>query len=206
MSEAAPATPLDADAVILTGGASTRMGRDKALVEFGGEPLLARALRSLRQLFARVHLSIDPRRPYPGFAVPSIPDATPGLGPLEGVRASLASLGAPALFAAVDVAEISAPLARALWAEGAAAGRRGAVPRWRGGLEPAFAVYGPPLLPEIARLLASGRRDLRQLAGLRGVKVLDLDAPRTLGAVFPDRPPDLEALFRNLNRPADINW
>lgn len=206
MVERASGPPIAGDAVILTGGMSTRMGTDKALLIAGGETLLARLLGALRRLFLRVHLSTDPRRPYPGYDAPAIPDSTPGLGPLEGVRASLASLGAPALFAAVDLAEVSAPLARALWEAGAAAGRRGAVPRWRGGLEPAFAVYGPGLLPEIAAFLDRGRRDLRQLAGLDGVKVLDLEDAETQRAVFGDGLPDLEAVFRNLNRPADMNW
>jgi len=179
------------------------MGSDKALLTIDGKTLLDRAVEGLRAVFRRVHVSVDPKRPYrlPGVGV--IPDGAPGLGPLEGVRASLAALGAPALFAAVDLAHVSAPLARTLWQEASAPGRRGAVPRWSGGLEPAFAVYSPGLLEDIRAALDRGQRDLRRLAALRGVKVLDLESAEGRKVLPPGSPPPA-ALFRNLNAPEDL--
>jgi molybdopterin-guanine dinucleotide biosynthesis protein A len=180
------------------------MGTDKVLLRVEGLPLLERALAALRAVFRRVHVSIDPSRPYPEIPADRIPDGSPGLGPLEGVRASLERLGAPTLFVAVDVPWISPELARALWREGTAPGRRGAVPKWAGGVEPAFALYGPELLAEIGGLLESGRRDLRQLASLRGVALLDLEEPETRARIFPGKAPPPSDLFRNLNTPADL--
>ena len=73
---------INGDAVILTGGQSTRLGTDKALVRLGGETLLERMVKILGRIFSRVHLSIDPRRPYPWIGIPQIPDSHPGLGSL----------------------------------------------------------------------------------------------------------------------------
>ena len=204
--EAAPAAAaIEGDAVVLAGGRSRRMGADKALLEIDGVSLLARMVGVLGRIFARVHLSIDPARTYPAIPASPIPDARPGAGPLEGVRAALAHLGAPALFAAVDLPWVSAELAAALWEAGTLPGRRGAVPRWERGIEPAFAVYGPGLLTEIVALLARGGGRFQDLAGLPGVEVLDLADPRTRARIFAGAAPDLADLFRNLNTPEDLS-
>ncbi len=195
---------IDGDAVVLAGGRSRRMGTDKALIEVDGVSLLERMVKTLERHFARVHISIDPSRPYPTAAVPGIPDARPGAGPLEGVRAALDRLRAPALFAAVDLPHVSRELVIALWREGTLPGRRGAVPRWAGGLEPAFAVYGPRLLDDLEALLARGPGGLREIADLPGVAVLDLEDAEVRRRVFPGGAPDLRALFRNLNTPEDL--
>ena len=206
---ATDASLIDGDAVILSGGGSTRMGTDKALVRIGGLTLIERAAAALGSIFSRVSVSIDPSRPYPSLRLPQIPDAVRGRGPIEGVRASLERLQAPVFFAAVDLATSSgrpgwAGLARALWLEGAKPGRRGAVPRWAGGIEPAMALYTPSLLPDITHFVAGGRRSLRGLASLPGVTLLDLEEEGVRRAVFPEGAPPLAALFRNLNSPEDV--
>jgi molybdopterin-guanine dinucleotide biosynthesis protein A len=180
------------------------MGTDKALIEVDGVSLLARMVGILGRIFARVHLSIDPARTYPAIPASRIPDERAGAGPLEGVRAALAHLGAPALFAAVDLPAVSAELAAALWEAGTFPGRRGAVPRWEGGIEPAFAVYGPGLLPEVEALLAGRDGRFRDLAGLSGVTVIDLADPPTRARIFAGAAPDPADLFRNLNTPEDL--
>ncbi len=198
--------PIDGDAVVLAGGQSLRMGRDKAQVVLDGKTLVERLVEALRGVFRRVHVSIDPARPLQGCSVAEIRDSRPGLGPLEGVRASLEALGAPALFVAVDMPLFWPPLARGLWEEAAAAGSgcRGAVPRWSGGVEPAFAVYTPALVADIERLMAAERRALHQLAALPGVEVLDLDRAEVRSRLLGPGAPAVEAIFRNLNTPEDV--
>lgn len=76
-------------ALILAGGLSRRMGRDKRLAHLGGRPLLAHVLERLRPqveslaINAPQPLEIDP-------ALPLVPDTLPGRpGPLAGVLAGL---------------------------------------------------------------------------------------------------------------------
>jgi len=98
----------DADAVgfVLAGGQSSRMGQNKALVEFAGRPLVAHALAIFAQagLTARIAgAAWQARASLEAFA-PVIEDATPGLGPLSGICAALGATTARyAVFLSVDL-------------------------------------------------------------------------------------------------------
>ncbi|MBN4073395.1 molybdenum cofactor guanylyltransferase [Mariprofundus ferrooxydans] len=84
-------------AVILAGGESRRMGRDKAQVEFQGETLLYRAITNLSPLFAEIVLSV--RQPVPASNLPpasvtqsnvmQVIDAGEGRGPMMGLVAAM---------------------------------------------------------------------------------------------------------------------
>ena len=73
------------------------MGSDKALVEFGGRPLIAHAVGILKA--AGLPVSIAGARPENRASLesyaPVISDAEPGLGPLGGICAALQSTAAP---------------------------------------------------------------------------------------------------------------
>jgi len=94
---------------VLAGGESRRMGRDKALVEFAGEPLVARAIGILREA------GLEPRiagacATLDVFA-PVIADAEPGRGPLGGICAALAACADQwAVFLPVDLPLLPASL------------------------------------------------------------------------------------------------
>jgi molybdenum cofactor guanylyltransferase len=82
----------EADAVgfILAGGQSSRMGTDKALVEFRARPLIAHAIDLVRAAGLPVIIA-GARSPLTSFA-PVIPDSRADSGPLEGICAALESL------------------------------------------------------------------------------------------------------------------
>jgi molybdopterin-guanine dinucleotide biosynthesis protein A len=82
------------------------MGTDKALVDFGGQPLIARAVDILKSAAVPVFIAgASPgARPRLESYAPVVPDAEPGLGPLAGICAALRSTRAPlAVFLPVDV-------------------------------------------------------------------------------------------------------
>jgi molybdenum cofactor guanylyltransferase len=77
--------------VILAGGSSTRMGRDKLLLPIAGKPMLAHAIERLTPQVDRVMLSAngDPAR-FSAFGVPVVGDTIGGgLGPLAGLHAAM---------------------------------------------------------------------------------------------------------------------
>jgi hypothetical protein len=61
-------TLVDATAVVLTGGKSSRMGRPKALLPFNNEPLLVHILRALKSMFAEAVVVAAPDQELPPLA------------------------------------------------------------------------------------------------------------------------------------------
>jgi molybdopterin-guanine dinucleotide biosynthesis protein A len=91
----------DAAGFVLAGGRSSRMGTDKALVAFRGQPLVAHALGILKGAGLAASIA-GAGTALEGFA-PVVRDAEPGLGPLGGICAALASTEARwAVFVPVD--------------------------------------------------------------------------------------------------------
>jgi molybdenum cofactor guanylyltransferase len=87
---------MNIEAFILIGGRSSRMGRDKALVEFEGSSLAARTLATLRSasLFTEITFVAANEAqfaiPAGELGAPFIFDVYPGRGPLSGIHAALA--------------------------------------------------------------------------------------------------------------------
>jgi len=73
---------------VLAGGGSTRFGQDKALVEFGGKPMLARMVELLRGA-AKEAKVVAVRGKYEAFGVEIVEDRWPGEGPLGGIITAL---------------------------------------------------------------------------------------------------------------------
>jgi len=73
---------------ILSGGGSTRFGRDKALVEFDGQPMLARMMKLMRSVTKDLKLVATPNR-YAEFGAQLVADGWPGQGPLGGIITAL---------------------------------------------------------------------------------------------------------------------
>lgn len=200
--------------VVLAGGASRRMGEDKALLPLGppaagsqggiqrtqgpaGESLAAWAARRLAAVCPEVAVADRGRGLLPGL--PSLPDG-PGEGPAAGLLgASAAYPGRALLVLAADLPEVPAVLLAGL----ATAGSEGpgcdwAVPERAGRLEPLCAWYGPAALAALAAAVAAGRFALHSLAGEPGLRV------QRLGDSWLARFGPPERLFANLNTPADV--
>lgn len=91
---------------VLAGGQSSRMGRDKALLEFAGKPLVAHALSILEEagIPAMIAGAASPAlRSLPVF-VPIVEDVSPGHGPLSGICTALSIISTRyAVFLPVDL-------------------------------------------------------------------------------------------------------
>jgi molybdopterin-guanine dinucleotide biosynthesis protein A len=75
-------------AYVLAGGGSTRFGRDKAIVEFAGKPMLARMVELIRGVTDDVKIVAAPGK-YAEFGVTIVKDRWPGEGPLGGIVTAL---------------------------------------------------------------------------------------------------------------------
>jgi molybdenum cofactor guanylyltransferase len=79
--------------LVLSGGHSVRMGRDKALIAYRGEPEILRAAGLLAGATAEVYLSVRPDQAAERASLgwPLLPDRLLGFGPLGGILSALES-------------------------------------------------------------------------------------------------------------------
>ncbi len=134
-------SPLALSAIILAGGASTRMGRDKAWMEIAGRPLIELALQRVRELgIMEVFISGRIDSDYSMLRLPVLFDLEPGFGPVAGIERGLHQCAAPLLLVlAVDLPRMSTACLRKLL--GHCDRLTGVVPRLNGRFEPLVAVY-----------------------------------------------------------------
>jgi molybdenum cofactor guanylyltransferase len=153
-----------ATAVILAGGASRRMGRDKSRLPLNGRPLWQTVHRQLQPLFAQVLISAGTGFKARGLGV--VRDRVAGLGPLMGLATALEAAKHDRCFAvACDIPVIPAPVVRRMLALARAA--EAVVLRVKAGgkqrVEPLFAVYRRSLAPRMRQRLAAGERRIRSI-------------------------------------------
>jgi molybdopterin-guanine dinucleotide biosynthesis protein A len=152
-SDGAAARYPDVTGVILAGGQSRRMGRDKATLTVGGTTLFARLLAVMRGIFPALLIAGD----RPDLArpdVPCLPDLYPGSA-LGGLYTGLRAAKTPYIFAvACDMPFADPRLIRAILER--RAGRDLVVPETPAGLEPLFALYGKSCLEPMRGLLEAG--------------------------------------------------
>jgi len=150
------ATP-DAVGFVLAGGESRRMGRDKALVEFAGRPLIAHALSILEG--AGLPAAIAGARSALGAFAPVIEDRESGLGPLSGISAALESTQARrAIFLSVDQPLLPSSLLQCLLRHARITGRAVTVASVTGFAQTFPAVLDCAVLPVLRSELGGGRR------------------------------------------------
>ena len=155
-----------ATAVVLAGGRSRRMGRDKALLEVDGRPLIQRIVDRLRPHFERVVVSADDAAKYAFLDLEVIPDQDPDQGPMMAIASTL--LRSPHdlnFYVPCDLPDIPLRLMARLLRHGRTGGGADIVvpitPKGR--YEPLFAVYRKTALPVIERHLAAGERKIIQV-------------------------------------------
>lgn len=155
--------------VVLTGGASRRMGRDKALIEVGGETLAGRMAAALAAAgLAPVTCVGGDLTALGRRALVAVADDHPGEGPLGGVLTALARHRAAdgIVVAACDmVAPSVGAVARLLDAAGGAAPDAGVVvPMVAGRRQWLHALWRPTAAPALVAAFAAGERSVARAA------------------------------------------
>jgi len=150
-------------AVLLAGGASTRMGQPKALLDYGGVPLWRWQLNTLIQLEPdELLISAAPGLEFPDGPWKILYDKSPGLGPLAGLMAALRVITTERLVVlAVDMPAVTPEFLRILLAEAGHVG--GVVPELDGFYQGTVAIYPRCILPACEQILSSQDRSLQQL-------------------------------------------
>ncbi|HXU92118.1 MAG TPA: molybdenum cofactor guanylyltransferase [Gallionella sp.] len=156
----------DCTAIILAGGESLRMGRDKAELPLSGKPLLQTVVDTVQPLFA--HTLVSVREPRAGIALPQVRDAQAGAGPLAGLVSALERIATPwAFVVACDMPFIAPAVIERLAALRGT--HQAVVPLAEGHAQPLLAFYATSGLPLLRDRLAGGDRSL-----IGALKMLDV--------------------------------
>lgn len=173
-------------AAILAGGASSRMGRNKAFMMLDGTPLIARVAAPLCEVMQRSRgigeLLLITNTPAE-YAVRELPqaswrvhtDVVPGAGPLGGIyTALLYAKFSAVLVVACDLPFITVELVEYLC--GSSGGSAIIALASEKGVEPLCAVYSKACLPVIEKEILSNRFKAADLFSLLDARVVRIDA------------------------------
>ena len=179
--------------VILAGGLSRRMGRDKAALPAGDGTLIEHLARRLAPVVEETIVaggSVTPNLPD----VRLVADRADGLGPLGGMHAGLTAARYPHVWVvACDLPDVQPAVVTRLGEM--SAGYDAVVPRIGGEPQGVCALYLRSLASRIDGLLNAGERSIRSLLAASNVRYVTAEELRTVD-------PELRS-FRNINTPAD---
>ena len=182
-------------AVLLAGGESRRMGRDKATIAFRGEPLWQRQLELLRSLRPKkIFVSVRKEPSWLPLGTELLLDEPPSRGPLSGLTRALTSTQTSHLAVlAVDMPFMTSEQLRFFCSLVIAS--RGVVPVVDERAEPLAAIYPREVVTDFAAALAGSDFSLqtltRNLAQAGRIQMLNV-------------PEEARDLYRSVNEPDDV--
>ncbi|MDY0339799.1 MAG: formate dehydrogenase accessory sulfurtransferase FdhD [Coriobacteriia bacterium] len=186
-------------AAVLAGGRSQRMGVDKTLLLFDGEPLVRRVAGTAGSVCHNVVVVTNRPEALAAAGLPPsvriLADEVAYQGPLGGLVTALAATEDEWVLAvAADMPWLAPSVIRALW--DARDGAQMVIPVGEKGPEPLLALYHVSCLPEARRMLSTGRRRLISIASSVKAIEVPLDAFKAVD-------PSLRSIV-NINTPQEL--
>ncbi|MCL2201187.1 MAG: molybdenum cofactor guanylyltransferase [Oscillospiraceae bacterium] len=180
--------------VILAGGRSRRMGRDKLALPLDGKTLLESVISRFEERFDSVYLSVADAVKYPEIKTPRLVDIASGAGPLSGLHAALTLLPAEGVFLVAADLPFADPSAAQRIIE-LCNGHEACVLRLPGGfLEPLFGFYRRPVLKLCEDALSSGDYRMSEILHKAHTRFVE---PSELGQFWDEK------IIMNVNSPED---
>jgi molybdenum cofactor guanylyltransferase len=168
---------MQASGFVLAGGASKRMGQDKALLPYRGTTLVEHVAKTVNEAAGSVALIGDPAR-LGHLGLPVFPDELPKCGPASGIYTALQVTNTDwNLVVACDMPAVSAEILRELIDRTETSGRNcvAAIGPY-GQPEPLCAVYHRRCLPALSRAIRDKRLRMRDLIKEIGAIWIRVDA------------------------------
>lgn len=210
----ASVTTVDAEAFVLAGGRSSRMGQDKSLLLWQGRSLLAVARDKLQSLPLASAPRIAGARSDLSTHGAVVADIHPDCGPLSGIEAALAaSRQSWNVFLPVDLPLLPAALLRCMLLRAEITGALATIPRFNGRPQPLCAIYHRSLLAVITasieagqyKVMAAVRAAVERVGGSGGIDFFDVEAvASTNHELLAACPLPLYRWFHNCNTPEDL--
>jgi molybdopterin-guanine dinucleotide biosynthesis protein A len=162
-------------AAIQAGGLSTRMGQNKALMLFLGQPLIAYMVRRLKELTDELVVTTNRPEDFTFLGVPLYTDVLPGTGALGGLYTALSVAQRPYVaVVACDMPFVKPVLLRAQYHLLLEESADVMIPRTPLGLEPLHAIYRrETCLPVVREALENGERKMTGWFSSVKVRILE---------------------------------
>ena len=185
---------MKAAAIILSGGKSSRMGTNKALLKINEKTNIERIADTLRRSFNDIILVTNHPEEYQFLGVQMVADHYPDQGPLAGVHAGLMSSNYDTNFiVACDMPFVSGQLAEALVQK--CADYDAVIPVIHGIQHPLFAVFQKRVTTEVAKRIEAGRLRMKHLLDTLNVLYVTEKDLEDYSSTY------LERVFFNMNHP-----
>ncbi|MEH7074563.1 molybdenum cofactor guanylyltransferase [Neobacillus drentensis] len=185
---------MNAAAIILSGGKSSRMGTNKALLKINEKTNIERIADTLSRSFNDIILVTNHPEQYEFLGVKMVKDYYPNQGPLAGVHAGLSSSNFDTNFiVACDMPFVSVELAELLVTK--SADYDAVIPIINGVQHPLFAVFNKRVLSGAAESIEAGRLRMKHLLDTLHVLYVTEKDLQVCGSI------DLERVFFNMNHP-----
>ncbi len=167
--------------VILAGGASSRMGRNKALLEVDGTPMITRTYRTLAGLFHEVVIVTNSPLDYDFIPCRKVPDIYPGFGSIAGLHSALThSSTAHTFVTACDLPFLEPAIIRHL-CDMRIGDYDTVVPLSKGGLEPLHAVYASACKDVFENAILQGERKIIDVLGRMNIRQATAEEVQSVG-------------------------
>ena len=193
--------PLPYSLIVLAGGSSRRMNRDKALLPAGqGGTLIEYVLQQLenRYAFADTLISVSESGKFKFLNKKLVEDQEQGYGPLMGIKSALtASLNQKNFVIACDIPKIPFPVLDIVLSQGQTFDI--VVPVSPSGrVEPLFGVYSKTILPQMDKLVRNRIHSLLSLFDMCQTDYVQLDNDSLLNNLNTKQ--EYEAFLREIRR------
>lgn len=195
----------DATAFVLTGGRSSRMGSDKAVLSWAGQTLLERTLSVARQACGQVFIC-GSRERYANFG-PVMEDAQLGQGPLSGIQAALHGTQTDLnLILSVDLPLMTAGFLVWLLEQARLGEQSITAPEAQGQVQPLCAVYHRNVAGIVDEALGKGDLKVSRLFQRTATRIIGEHVIRAAGfepSIFTNvnTPEEYESLLQTVSGP-----
>lgn len=180
--------------VILAGGKSTRMGRNKSLLDVGGISLIEKTYQIMASLFPDVVLITNTPEEYDFLNCRCQPDIYLGIGSIAGLHAALSTCDTDRIFVVpCDMPFLCPSLIKLLCKKGKI--YDAVVPISQKGIEPLHALYHRRCLQQMEQAISEGDKKIQNFLQQISTCFLSVSDYQHI--------PDAEQSFQNLNLPAD---
>jgi molybdopterin-guanine dinucleotide biosynthesis protein A len=187
--------------IILSGGKSVRMGRDKAFIEIDGIPIIQRIYDIFQKIFTEIIIVTNQKEFYSGFKAKIVSDLIINNGALGGLYTGLFFSSNPYSFCvACDMPFLKESMIQYLIKQ--ANEYDVIVPRTEDGLQPLHAVYSKNCLESIKNIIGMGKYKIIDFYPLVKTKIIEESEFISLNINLNL----MRESFVNINTPGELNF